>query len=111
MRCARSVLTHDRSIVFIQELTEPGKSYPSEHLPPAALAPANGRPIMSLILSVKLNGHDPFIYLKDILSHLPIQPKSRTSELLWLALGCLVHDSSLPSSSQNSRACSMKSLR
>ena len=43
--------------------------------------------IMSLIQSAKLNGHDPFFYLKDILSRLPTQPNSRISELLphrWL---------------------------
>ena len=43
--------------------------------------------IMSLIQSAKLNGHDPFLYLKDILSRLPTQPNSRISELLphrWL---------------------------
>ena len=35
----------------------------------------------------KLDGHDPFTYLKDILSRLPTQPNSRISELLphrWL---------------------------
>lgn len=43
--------------------------------------------IMSLIQSTKLNGHDPFLYLKDILSCLPTQPNSRIGELLphrWL---------------------------
>ena len=43
--------------------------------------------IMSLIQSAKLNGHDPFLYLKDILSCLPTQPNSRIGELLphrWL---------------------------
>lgn len=43
--------------------------------------------IMSLIQSAKLNGHDPFLYLKDILSPLPNQPNIRISELLphrWL---------------------------
>ena len=38
--------------------------------------------IMSLIQSAKLNGHDPFLYLKDILSRLPTQPNSRIGELL-----------------------------
>jgi hypothetical protein len=37
---------------------------------------------MSLIQSAKLNGHDPFLYLKDILSLLPTQPNSRIGELL-----------------------------
>ena len=38
--------------------------------------------IMSLIQSAKLNGHDPYVYLKDILERLPIQPASRLGELL-----------------------------
>ena len=38
--------------------------------------------IMSLIQSAKLNGHDPFLYLKDILSRLPTQPNSKIDELL-----------------------------
>jgi transposase len=37
---------------------------------------------MSLIQSAKLNGHDPFAYLKDILSRLPTQPNSKIEELL-----------------------------
>jgi len=45
--------------------------------------------IMSLIQSAKLNGHDPYRYLKDILERLPTQPASRLEELLphrWQSL-------------------------
>ena len=38
--------------------------------------------IMSLIHSAKLNGHDPYAYLKDVLERLPTQPASRIAELL-----------------------------
>ena len=38
--------------------------------------------IMSLIQSAKLNGHDPYRYLKDVLERLPTQPASRLAELL-----------------------------
>ena len=38
--------------------------------------------IMSLIQSAKLNDHDPFAYLKDVLSRVPIQPFSKITELL-----------------------------
>ena len=38
--------------------------------------------VMSLIQSAKLNGHDPYEYLKDILTRLPTQPNSRIDELL-----------------------------
>ena len=38
--------------------------------------------IMSLIQSAKLNGHDPYCYLKDVLARLPTQPASRIDELL-----------------------------
>ena len=38
--------------------------------------------VMSLIQSAKLNGHDPFAYMKDILNRLPTQPMSRIEDLL-----------------------------
>ena len=38
--------------------------------------------IMSLIQSAKLNGHDPYRYLKDVLARIPTQPASRIDELL-----------------------------
>jgi transposase len=38
--------------------------------------------IMSLIQSAKLNGHDPYCYLKDVLERLPTQPANRITELL-----------------------------
>jgi transposase len=44
--------------------------------------------IMSLIQSARLNGHDPYRYLKDVLERLPTQPASRIAELLphsWTA--------------------------
>ena len=44
--------------------------------------------LMSLIESAKLNGHDAWAYLKDVLTKLPTWPNSRLEELLphrWLA--------------------------
>jgi len=38
--------------------------------------------IMSLVQSARLNGHDPYAYLKDVLTRLPTQPASRIGELL-----------------------------
>jgi transposase len=38
--------------------------------------------IMSLIQSARLNDHDPYRYLKDVLDRLPTQPASRIGELL-----------------------------
>jgi transposase len=38
--------------------------------------------IMSLIQSAKLNGHDPYAYLKDVLTRLPTQKASAIDELL-----------------------------
>ncbi len=38
--------------------------------------------IMSLIQSARLNGHDPYRYLKDVLDRLPTQPARRIGELL-----------------------------
>ena len=47
--------------------------------------------IMSLIQSARLNGHEPFAYLKDVLERLPTQPYSRIGELLphrWQPVAC-----------------------
>lgn len=38
--------------------------------------------IMSLVQSAKLNGHDPFVYLKDVLTRLPTHKASCIEELL-----------------------------
>jgi len=38
--------------------------------------------IMSLVHSARLNGHDPYAYLKDVLERLPMQPASRVQDLL-----------------------------
>ncbi|OVZ63740.1 IS66 family transposase [Pigmentiphaga sp. NML030171] len=38
--------------------------------------------IMSLIQSARLNGHDPYAYLKDVLTRLPTQKNNRIAELL-----------------------------
>jgi transposase len=37
---------------------------------------------MSLIHSAKLDGHDPYAYLRDVLEQLPQHPASRIDELL-----------------------------
>ena len=38
--------------------------------------------VMSLIQSAKLNGHDPYAYLKDVLQRLPTHKNSQIAELL-----------------------------
>ena len=38
--------------------------------------------VMSLIQSARMNGHDPYAYLKDVLTRLPTQRASRIEELL-----------------------------
>jgi len=38
--------------------------------------------VMSLVQSAKLNGHDPWAYLRDVLERLPNHPNSRIEELL-----------------------------
>jgi transposase len=38
--------------------------------------------VMSLLQSAKLNGHDPYAYIKDVLTRLPTQPAGRIEELL-----------------------------
>jgi transposase len=46
--------------------------------------------VMSLVHSAKLHGHDPWLYLKDVLERLPLHPNHRIDELLphrWLPGG------------------------
>jgi hypothetical protein len=38
--------------------------------------------VMSLVHSARLNGHDPYAYLRSVLERLPTQPASRIDELL-----------------------------
>lgn len=38
--------------------------------------------VMSLIQSARLNGHDPWAYLRDVLERLPMYPNARIDELL-----------------------------
>ena len=48
-----------------------------------------GAAVMSLIQSARLNGHDPYAYLKDVLTRLPTQRASLIHELLphrWMPL-------------------------
>ena len=38
---------------------------------------------MSLIHSARLNGHDPYVYLRDVLERLHTQPASRVLPHYW----------------------------
>lgn len=38
--------------------------------------------VMSLVQSARMNGHDPYAYLRDVLQRLPTQLNSRIDELL-----------------------------
>ena len=49
-----------------------------------------GAALMTLIQSARLNGHDPYAYLKDVLTRLPTQKASALTELLphnWVSAG------------------------
>ena len=46
------------------------------------LAGQRAAAVMSLIQSAKLNGHDPYAYIKDVLTRLPTQKNSQIEELL-----------------------------
>jgi transposase len=37
---------------------------------------------MSLIQSARMNGHDPYAYLRNVMARLPMQRASRIGELL-----------------------------
>ena len=38
--------------------------------------------LFSVVSSCQRHGHDPFVYLRDVLMRLPNQPKERLEELL-----------------------------
>ena len=38
--------------------------------------------VMTLVQSAKMNGHDPWLYLRDVLARLPTHLNSRIEELL-----------------------------
>ena len=38
--------------------------------------------VMSLIQSARMNGHDPYAYLRDVMERLPLQRASQIGELL-----------------------------
>jgi hypothetical protein len=45
--------------------------------------------IMSLIQSARMNGHDPYAYLKDVLTRLPMQRANAITDLLphrWMPI-------------------------
>ena len=48
----------------------------------AQLAGQRSAVVMSLVVSAKLNDHDPWGYLKDVLTRLPTHMNSRLDELL-----------------------------
>lgn len=37
---------------------------------------------MSLIQSARMNGHDPYVYLKDVLTRLPMERANEITDLL-----------------------------
>jgi hypothetical protein len=72
----------------------PGNNWVENHIWPIAIGRSNwlfagslragkrAAAIMSLVHSARLNGHDPYVYLRDVLERLPTQPASRVEELL-----------------------------
>jgi len=70
------------------------KNWCENQIRPWALGPKNGlfagslrsgkraAAIMSLIQSARLNGHDPYAYLKDVLTRLPTQRANEIDQLL-----------------------------
>ena len=44
--------------------------------------------VMSLVHSARINGINPYVYLKDVLERLPTHPANRIDELLPHRWGC-----------------------
>lgn len=52
---------------------------------PLVCAQAGTAAVMRLIQSAQLNGHDAYVFLKNILERFPTQPASRTMKLCPIA--------------------------
>ena len=88
---------------FVQDGDVPiSNNWVENHIRPIALGRSNwlfagslragkrAAAIMSLLHSARINGHEPYAYLKDVLQRLPTQPASRIDELLphrWTPAG------------------------
>lgn len=80
---------------FVDDADVPiSNNWVENHIRPIALGRSNWRfagslragkraaAIMSLLHSARINGHEPYAYLKDVLERLPTHPASRIEELL-----------------------------
>ncbi|MEN9419357.1 IS66 family transposase [Hydrogenophaga bisanensis] len=80
---------------FVDDADVPiSNNWVENHIRPIALGRANwlfagslragkrAAAIMSLLHSARINGHEPYAYLKDVLERLPTHPASRIEELL-----------------------------
>jgi transposase len=85
-----AALTH-----FVEDGDVPiSNNWVENHIRPIALGRSNwlfagslragqrAAAIMSLLHSARINGHEPYAYLKDVLERLPTQPAGRVDELL-----------------------------
>ena len=71
-----------RYVQFRQPLPALAKALVRSTIRGFSCAGKRGAAVMSLVHSARLNGHDPYAYLKDVLERLPTQPASRIGELL-----------------------------
>jgi len=86
-RCPESLFTFVRNTQF--RLCEASHKRNNWLFAGSLCAGKRAAAVMSLVHSARLNGHDPYAYLKDVLDRLPTQPASRVEELLphrWGAL-------------------------
>ena len=72
----------------------PGNNWIENQIRPVAIGRANwlfagslragqrAAAVMSLVQSARMNGHDPYAYLKDVLTRLPTHRARRVEELL-----------------------------
>ena len=80
---------------FVEDADVPiSNNWVENHIRPIALGRSNwlfagslragqrAAAVMSLLHSARINGHEPYAYLRDVLDRLPTQPASRVEELL-----------------------------
>ena len=92
-------LTHENAILKLTRFLDDGElpidnNWVENRIRPIALGRQNwlfagslragkrAAAVMSLIHSAKLNGLDPYAYMRDVLERLPTQPASRIADLM-----------------------------
>lgn len=80
--CVRNVVAADAILFLLIHRFQMSRNYRLRLFAGSLRAGQRGAAVMSLIRSAQLNGHDPYCYLKDVLTRLPTQRADNLAQLL-----------------------------